>query len=99
MKNLHDASLEDGYEEDPMYDAVVFDTETVSDPTIICDACDLFACVYWHSPGQDDCYYCLDCSAEDECCKDISSDDAEDLAHWELIMKFCMKKKSKKRRK
>lgn len=82
-----------------MYDAVVFDVETISDQSIFCDACDLLACGYWHSPGKEDCYYCLDCSAGDEYCKDVSSDDADDPAHWELILKFCSQKRSKKRRK
>ena len=90
---------EDGDEENPMWNAEVFDADTVKDQTVGCERCELTACGYWWSPGKSDCCLCFDCSEADEVCNTITSKDAVDDAHWKIIEKYCSQRKSKRRRK
>mmetsp|Transcript_21612 Transcript_21612/g.50997 ORF Transcript_21612/g.50997 Transcript_21612/m.50997 type:complete len:110 (+) Transcript_21612:484-813(+) len=78
----------DGDEENPTWEANIYDADTVKKQTVECDYCELTACGFWSSPGEEDCYLCLDCSENDQLCNDISSEDAEDADHWKAIEKF-----------
>ena len=95
----HRWEVEDGDDEDRTWEANIYDADTVKNQAVECDYCELTACGFWSSPGEEDWYLCLDCSENDQLYNDISSEDAEDADHWKAIEKFCSERKDKRRRK